>query len=100
MAARDPHWLDQALGVSRPYVAISQGWVAFLYSQGVIIPAAFGLWIRHRDSVLPVLIYVEMVALIGAGLAAVSAWGWRGRGVWAYGPLGILLWAFGLSGTF
>lgn len=99
MAARDPRWLDQALGVSRIRVAASQGWVAFLYAQGVVIPAAFGLWIRHREIALHVLMYIELIGLTGALLAAFSAWGWRGRGVWAYGPLGIIVWAIGLSGT-
>jgi hypothetical protein len=98
MAAHDPQWLDRALGVSARKVAIGRMAVAFLYAQGVLLPAALGLWIRHGLDSCRVLLPAEILALTGASVAAWMASEWRGRAIWAYGPLGILLWTAGLAG--
>jgi hypothetical protein len=98
MAAQDPEWLEKTLGISARRIAFSRFVVALLYAQGVVIPAALGLWIRHGLGSWIEILHVELVALVGAAVAALVGLVWRGRGIWAYGPMGIMLWALGLAG--
>ena len=93
LADGDPAWLDQALGVQVARVALARALVGLLYAQGAILPAVLALLIRQGGAALMPLVLLELLAVIASALAALSAARLRGRGAWAYAPLGVLAWA-------
>ncbi len=93
LADGDPPWLDRWLGVGGLPVARARATVAVLYAQGVVVPMAAALLIRHGLGSLWVVGLAEALALGGAGLGAGLAARWRGRAAWAYGPAALLAWA-------
>ena len=93
MGEGDPRWLDHALGVRRRSVAIARATVGLLYAQGVLLPLGLALVIHQGVDAWRPLVGLEAMAVLGAGLGAVSADMWRARALWAYGPAGLLLWA-------
>ncbi|MCK6505683.1 hypothetical protein L6R53_20180 [Myxococcota bacterium] len=93
LAEGDPAWLDQALGVRAGPVVHARAAVAFLYAQGAILPALLALLIRQGGAILRPLLLLELLALVAAFAAALIARRLRGRGAWAYAPLGVLAWA-------
>lgn len=91
LAEGDPPWLDESLGVRRLSVALARAWVAWLYAQGVLLPAALALLVRHGAADAIRMLPVEgLVALCAFGAAAAASM-WRGRGVWVYAPFALLL---------
>jgi len=93
MGEGDPRWLDHALGVRRRSVAIARATVGLLYAQGVLLPLGLALVIHQGVDAWRPLVGLEAMAVLGAGLGAVSADMWRARALWSYGPAGLLLWA-------
>jgi hypothetical protein len=100
LAEGDPPWLDESLGVRRVSVALARAWVAWLYAQGVIVPAALALLVRHGAfDAIRILPVEGLVALCALGAAAAASM-WRGRGVWVYAPFALLLVASAYGGAF
>jgi hypothetical protein len=98
LAEGDPQWLDEALGVRPFQVALARAWVAWLYAQGVLVPTALALLIRHGAAAIR-LAPVEGLTALCALAAAASAWRWGGRGVWVYAPVAGLLVAAAYGGA-
>ncbi len=93
LADGDPPWLDLALGVDVRSVAMARLAVAWLYAQGVILPLAVPALVHHGVDALPGLLGMQVVTLIGAGIASICGVWWREGAMWAYGGTGMILWA-------
>ena len=94
LAEGDPEWLDRALGVSAGQVGRARATVAWLYAQGAIIPPVLAVAVRHgAGEAAGALAAVEALAAVGAVVSAGVAWRWRGKGLLAYGPVAVVLWA-------
>ncbi len=98
LADGDPAWLDEALGVRPLAVGLARAWVAWLYAQGVVIPATIALAIRHGAAALG-MVPVEGIVALCALAAAGAASRWRGRGVWIYAPFAGMLVAGAYGGA-
>ena len=99
LAEGDPPWLDEALGVRPLSVLLARAWVAWLYAQGVILPAGAALLVRHGPADALRLLPVEGIVALCALAAAAAASIWRGRGVWVYAPFALLVVAGVYGGT-
>ena len=91
MAAHDPHWLDQALGIRAGRVMWARVRVATAYAAGALLPVVAVLGLRHGD----VIAILGMVMLCGvsACLSSAAARVWRTNAPWAYGPMGLVVWS-------
>jgi hypothetical protein len=93
LAAGDPGWLDDALGVSERQVDRARLLVGLLYAQGAVVPPLAAGLIRHGAAVLPSLLAVEVV---GATVLLISTRLARRKGraaTWWVGPLALVAWA-------
>jgi hypothetical protein len=91
MPARDPQWLDDALGVNALRVWLARVVVALAYSVGVLAPVCAVLMLRHGA-------YAEslgllVVAVVCAVVSASAARRWRETAVWAYAGAALVVWA-------
>jgi len=93
LAQGDPAWLDDALGVKALRQLAVRALVGALYAQGVIIPALLALLVRQGSAVLRPFLWLELLAVVASALAALAAHRLRGRGVWLYAPVAVLVWA-------
>ena len=91
MAAHDPPWLDQALGVRPARVLWARAKVAAAYAGGAVVPVLVVLGFRHGDGMA----ILGMLVLCGlsAWLSAVAARIWRTNAPWAYGAMGLVMWS-------
>ncbi len=99
LADGDPPWLDRALALDRWRVARARGAAAWLYCQPAIVLPAAGIAVRHEGA-LRFVLQTEALAALGAALASALALRWRGRGLWLFGPGGVLLWALAVGRAF
>lgn len=94
LADGDPEWLDLWLGVGRARVARGRAVATLLYQQGVVLLPVLALLLRQGlGPALTALVTLEALAVLSAALGAALASRWRGRAIWSYGPLALILWA-------
>jgi hypothetical protein len=93
MAAGDPPWLDEALGVSPSAVAVARTLVAWLYGLGVLAPVGLMLMVRHGSRGLGLTVGLLVLSVLGAVMAAFAARMWRTKAVWAYAAFAVVAWA-------
>jgi hypothetical protein len=93
MGEGDPEWLDLAIQARPGRVTAARATVGLLYAQGVMLPLVLALVLHRGISAWPLWVGLELIAILGAIIGALSARWWRTRAVWAYGPAGLLLWA-------
>lgn len=94
LADGNPEWLDRWLGVRASAVARGRAAATLLYQQGALILPVLALLVRQGlGPALTALVALELLALAAAILCAGLAARWRGRALWSYGPLGLVLWA-------
>jgi len=91
MAARDPLWLDQALGVQRTRVLWARARVAMAYAAGALVPTVVVLGVRHEDGLA--MLGMIILCLVSACLSAGAALVWRTSAPWAYGAMGLVTWS-------
>lgn len=98
LADGDPEWLDRSLGVDARRVGAARAIAGWLYAQGAILPPVLALAVRHGvGPALSTLLALELVAALGAAVAALAAAHQRGRGAWLYGPAAVMIWAIALN---
>ncbi|NOY28369.1 MAG: hypothetical protein GXP62_21130, partial [Oligoflexia bacterium] len=97
LAQGDPSWLDAALGVAPGRMFWVRAVVGLLYAQGAILPPILALFIRQGSAALMPLLALQCLALLSSLAASFAAWRMRGRGVWLYAPLAVLVWAVAAS---
>lgn len=93
LAQGDPPWLDEALGVSPRAVDGARLGVAWLYGQGVVLPALAAGLLRHGHAVWVPVLVVELVGLLTIGTGVLFARRMRGQGAWFMGPIALVAWA-------
>jgi hypothetical protein len=93
MAAGDPPWLDEALGVSSASVALARTLVALLYGLGVLAPVGLALMVRHGSRGAGLTVGLLVLSIFGAVSAAFAARLWRDKAVWAYAAFAVVAWA-------
>jgi len=91
MPAKDPQWLDEALGLSTHDVMLARGSVAVTYTVGVLAPVSLVLLLRHGAYVQSLSLLA--LAVVCAFTAAIAARRWRESAVWGYGAAALVAWA-------
>ena len=91
MAAHDPHWLNQALGVQSARVLWARARVAAAYAAGALIPVVVVLGIRHTNGLA--VAGMLILCLVSAALSSVAARIWQTSAPWAYGAMGLVMWS-------
>ena len=95
LAATDPSWLQETLGLRRTPVATARLLALLLLMQPVLLTGAATLGIRHGVGALAGVIRMELAALVLAALGAVTGEVARARGAWVYVPAALLVWVIG-----
>ena len=91
MAAHDPRWLDQALGIQPNRVLWARARVAAAYAAGALVPIVAVLGLRHTNGLA--IAAMVLLCLVSAGLSSVAARIWRTNAPWAYGAMGLVMWS-------
>ena len=91
MAAHDPPWLDQALGVNPTRVVWARARVAVVYAAGALVPTTAVLGVRHADGLA--ILGMVILCLVSAGPSAMAARVRRTNAPWSYGAMGLVTWS-------
>ena len=93
MAASDPVWLDDALGVRQGAVMGARTAVSIAYAMGVVVPVSALLILRHGGAELVAAFGLVALAVLVSACGAWVANGWRKQAQWVYSAMALVVWA-------
>ncbi|MEC8193273.1 MAG: hypothetical protein VX127_11105 [Myxococcota bacterium] len=93
MAAVDPPWLSEALGVQRTAVVGARVAVSLAYGMGVVAPVGGVLVFRHGAAGLIVGAALAGLAVVTACCGAWISEAWRRHAQWGYSAIALVAWA-------
>lgn len=93
MAASDPVWLDEALGVRHGSVMGARAAVSIAYALGVVVPVSASLILRHGGAEVGAALGLMGLAVLASACGAWVANGWRNQAQWVYSAIALVAWA-------